>query len=200
MTQIISSGDTSFLQSQWRGKPDRGVTGALLFVVSANGIRQTSLIGASEIVGFAQFTAIFPMGTRLDRDRPFMVERSACRPHEARRFSHKIVRNSLAAQVDCEPASRLRNTRDGAAVPVLTVKAQLCHILFLCDPRHTFNANKRSSSRALDHVYRPQDAQGETVMKIIVSALLALSVLAGIAAPASAYDPWKDDVGLRSPL
>jgi len=38
------------------------------------------------------------------------------------------------------------------------------------------------------------------VMKIIVSALLALSVLAGIAAPASAYDPWKDDVGLRSPL
>lgn len=37
-------------------------------------------------------------------------------------------------------------------------------------------------------------------MKIIVSALLALSVLAGIAAPASAYGPWKDDVGLRSPL
>jgi len=37
-------------------------------------------------------------------------------------------------------------------------------------------------------------------MKIIVSALLALSVIAGIAAPASAYDPPKDDVGLRSPL
>jgi len=42
--------------------------------------------------------------------------------------------------------------------------------------------------------------QGEIVMKFIVSALLALSVLAGIAAPASAYNPWKDDVGLRSPL
>jgi hypothetical protein len=37
-------------------------------------------------------------------------------------------------------------------------------------------------------------------MKFIISALLALSVLAGIAAPASAYDPWKDDPGLRSPL
>jgi len=37
-------------------------------------------------------------------------------------------------------------------------------------------------------------------MKIIVSALLALSVIAGIAASASAYDPPKDDVGLRSPL
>jgi hypothetical protein len=36
-------------------------------------------------------------------------------------------------------------------------------------------------------------------MKIIISVLLALSVLAGIA-PASAYNPWKDDVGLRSPL
>jgi len=44
------------------------------------------------------------------------------------------------------------------------------------------------------------NAQGETVMKIIVSALLALAVLAGIAAPVSAYDPRKDDVGLRSPL
>jgi hypothetical protein len=42
--------------------------------------------------------------------------------------------------------------------------------------------------------------QGDSVMKIIFSALLALSVLAGIAAPASAYDPGKDDVGLRSPL
>jgi hypothetical protein len=31
-------------------------------------------------------------------------------------------------------------------------------------------------------------AQGVIVMKIIASALLALSVLAGIAAPASAYD------------
>jgi len=37
-------------------------------------------------------------------------------------------------------------------------------------------------------------------MKIIISALLALSVLAGIAAPASAYNPWNEDVGLRSPL
>jgi hypothetical protein len=37
-------------------------------------------------------------------------------------------------------------------------------------------------------------------MKMIVSALLALSVLAGIAAPASAYNPWKEDAGLRSPL
>jgi hypothetical protein len=37
-------------------------------------------------------------------------------------------------------------------------------------------------------------------MKIFVSALLALSMLAGFAAPASAFDPLKDDVGLRSPL
>jgi hypothetical protein len=37
-------------------------------------------------------------------------------------------------------------------------------------------------------------------MKFIVSALLALSVLSGIAAPASAFEPWKDDPGLRSPL
>ena len=37
-------------------------------------------------------------------------------------------------------------------------------------------------------------------MKIFISALLALSVLAGIAAPASAFDPGKEDVGLRSPL
>jgi hypothetical protein len=37
-------------------------------------------------------------------------------------------------------------------------------------------------------------------MKIFVSALLALSMLAGIAAPANAFDPLKDDVGLRSPL
>ena len=40
----------------------------------------------------------------------------------------------------------------------------------------------------------------DTVMKIFISALVALAVLAGIAAPASAIDPWKDDVGLRSPL
>lgn len=39
-----------------------------------------------------------------------------------------------------------------------------------------------------------------TVMKIFISALLALSVLAGLAAPVSAFDPWKDDAGLRSPL
>jgi hypothetical protein len=37
-------------------------------------------------------------------------------------------------------------------------------------------------------------------MKIFISALLALSVLAGMAAPVSAFDPWKDDAGLRSPL
>jgi len=37
-------------------------------------------------------------------------------------------------------------------------------------------------------------------MKFIISALLALSVLAGIAAPAGAFEPWKDDAGLRSPL
>jgi hypothetical protein len=37
-------------------------------------------------------------------------------------------------------------------------------------------------------------------MKILISALLALSVLAGIAAPASAFDPWKNDAGVRSPL
>jgi len=37
-------------------------------------------------------------------------------------------------------------------------------------------------------------------MKIFISALLALSVLAGIAAPAGAFDPRNEDVGLRSPL
>jgi hypothetical protein len=36
-------------------------------------------------------------------------------------------------------------------------------------------------------------------MKIIISALLALSVLAGNVAPGP-YKPWTDDVGLRSPL
>ena len=37
-------------------------------------------------------------------------------------------------------------------------------------------------------------------MKIIISALFALSVFAGIAAPASAdYNP-REDVGIRSPL
>ena len=36
-------------------------------------------------------------------------------------------------------------------------------------------------------------------MKIIIPALLALSVLAGIATPGP-YNPWNDDVGLRSPL
>jgi hypothetical protein len=41
--------------------------------------------------------------------------------------------------------------------------------------------------------------QGDSVMKIIISALMALSVLAGIAAPGP-YNPWTDDVGLRSPL
>jgi hypothetical protein len=82
---------------------------------------------------------------------------------------------------------------------LLKVKAQLCNVLFSCDLRHTFSTNEGASSPPLD-ARRPQDAQGETVMKIIVSALLALSVLAGIAAPASAYDQWKDDVGLRSPL
>jgi hypothetical protein len=41
--------------------------------------------------------------------------------------------------------------------------------------------------------------QGDSVMKIIISALLALSVLAGIAAPGP-YNPWTDDVGLLSPL
>ena len=40
----------------------------------------------------------------------------------------------------------------------------------------------------------------ERVMKIIISALFALSVFAGIAAPASAdYNP-REDVGIRSPL
>jgi len=82
---------------------------------------------------------------------------------------------------------------------LLKAKAQLCNIFFSCDLRHTFHTNKSSSSHASDKC-RPQDAQGETIMKIIVSALLALSVIAGIAAPASAYDPPKDDVGLRSPL
>ena len=43
-------------------------------------------------------------------------------------------------------------------------------------------------------------AQGDIVMKLIISALLTLTVLAGIAAPASAdYNP-KEDAGLRSPL
>lgn len=37
-------------------------------------------------------------------------------------------------------------------------------------------------------------------MKIFISALLALSVLTGLAAPVNAFDPWKDDAGLRSPL
>jgi len=41
--------------------------------------------------------------------------------------------------------------------------------------------------------------QGDSVMKIIISAMLALSVLAGIAAPGP-YNPWEDNVGLRSPL
>jgi hypothetical protein len=36
-------------------------------------------------------------------------------------------------------------------------------------------------------------------MKIIISALLALSVLAGIGAPGP-YNPGTDDVGLLSPL
>ena len=36
-------------------------------------------------------------------------------------------------------------------------------------------------------------------MKIIISALLALSVLAGIWAPGP-YNPWTDDVGQHSPL
>jgi hypothetical protein len=40
----------------------------------------------------------------------------------------------------------------------------------------------------------------DTVMKIFISALLVVSVLAGTAASASAFDAWKDDVGLRSPL
>ena len=43
----------------------------------------------------------------------------------------------------------------------------------------------------------------EIVMKAILSALLALSVLAGIAAPASAFDYNRNgdrDVGLSSPL
>jgi len=40
----------------------------------------------------------------------------------------------------------------------------------------------------------------ERVMKMIVSMLIALSVLAGIAAPASAaYNP-REDVGQSSPL
>jgi hypothetical protein len=56
-----------------------------------------------------------------------------------------------------------------------------------------------SSSCALGR-YVVRKMHKEIIMKIIVSALLALSVIAGIAAPASAYDPWKDDVGLRSPL
>jgi len=56
---------------------------------------------------------------------------------------------------------------------------------------HGLNVGRDASSAQI---------QGDTVMKIIVSALLALSVLAGIAAPASAYNPWKEDPGLRSPL
>jgi hypothetical protein len=41
---------------------------------------------------------------------------------------------------------------------------------------------------------------GDIIMKLIISALLTLTVLAGIAAPASAdYNP-KEDAGLRSPL
>jgi len=43
----------------------------------------------------------------------------------------------------------------------------------------------------------------EMIMKTIVSAILALSVLAGIAAPASAFDYNRNgdrDVGLSSPL
>jgi len=45
-------------------------------------------------------------------------------------------------------------------------------------------------------------ASGVNVMKIIVSALIALSVLAGMAAPANAADePWHPrDAGLSSPL
>jgi hypothetical protein len=40
----------------------------------------------------------------------------------------------------------------------------------------------------------------DTVMKTFISALLAFAMLAGVAAPASAFDSWRDDVGLRSPL
>jgi hypothetical protein len=40
--------------------------------------------------------------------------------------------------------------------------------------------------------------QGDTVMKIVVSALLALSVLAGSVGPASAYNR-KEDPGLPLP-
>jgi len=43
----------------------------------------------------------------------------------------------------------------------------------------------------------------EMIMKTILSAVLALSVLAGIAAPASAFDYNRNgdrDVGLSSPL
>lgn len=82
---------------------------------------------------------------------------------------------------------------------LLKAKALLCNIFFSCDLRHTFHTNMSSSSCALGP-YVVRKMHKEIIMKIIVSALLALSVIAGIAAPASAYDPWKDDVGLRSPL
>jgi hypothetical protein len=52
----------------------------------------------------------------------------------------------------------------------------------------------------VDVVLSASNSAGRIVMKVIISALLALSVLAGIAAPASAnYNP-REDAGQSSPL
>ena len=67
--------------------------------------------------------------------------------------------------------------------------------------RRVFNAGAYARAANQSEQTRVTASRSEeNLMKIIISALFALSVFAGIAAPASAdYNP-REDVGIRSPL
>jgi hypothetical protein len=68
-----------------------------------------------------------------------------------------------------------------------------------CDLQHSFLPRTDPLSPYPHAISSACITQGDSVMKIIISALLALSVLAVIVAPGP-YNPSTDDVGLRSPL
>ena len=92
----------------------------------------------------------------------------------------------------------------GASKAGLQTVGSRLEALGVCALRHSAVVNAGAYARAASNCptnFVPRlRAQKERVMKIIISALFALSVFAAIAAPASAdYNP-REDVGIRSPL
>jgi|KBSSwiStaDraftv2_1062776.scaffolds.fasta_scaffold4037121_1 hypothetical protein len=93
------------------------------------------------------------------------------------------------------------NARDVRSALMVVLKLTLQIALLLCPTIQRNGQWRRICPRSDDAQLVSRLAlKKESAMKVIISALLALSVFAGIAAPASAdYNP-REDAGQRSPL